>query len=111
MRISELGQLGQVPDVPVTQEMIRQIQPLTALERARVTSADAGPRFDLSPAVNEDLAGFGAADESWLDKLKSNWMWLLAGAVVGVGLAMLLRGGRGTRRVDAIPTYALDDEE
>lgn len=112
MRISELGSLGQVPDVAVTPEMVRQIQPLTVLERARITSADAGPRFDLSPEVNEDLAGLGqAAGESWLDKIKSNWILILAGVVVGAGLVMLLRGnGGGTRRVSAIPTYPIDED-
>ena len=110
MRISELGQLGQVPDVLVTPEMVRQIQPLTALERARITSADAGPRFDLNPGVNERLAGLGQAGESWLDKLKANWTWILAGTLLGVGVGYLLLGRRGTRRVSAIPTYQIEED-
>ena len=109
MRISDLGNIGQIPDVAVSPAIVQQIQPLTVLERARITSADAGPRFDLDAGVNEDLAGLGAG-EGLMEGFKKNWHWLVWGAVLGIGLAMLLNR-RKPFPVAAVPTYRLKEIE
>lgn len=105
MRISELGNISQIPDVSVSSDTVQQIQPLTVLERARITSEDAGPRFDLNAGVNENLAGLG---EGLVEDFKKNWHWLVWGAVLGIGLALLLRRPK-TFPVSSIPTYRLKE--